>query len=30
MLNDRPQDDDDLTDILDDAPTTLANLYGEE
>ncbi len=30
MQDDPPQEDDDLSGILDDAPTTPANLYGEE
>ena len=30
MQDDSPQEDDDLSDILDDAPTTPSNPYGEE
>ena len=30
MQDDPPQDDDDLSDMLDNAPTTPPNMYGEE
>ena len=29
-MQDDPPDDDDLSDMLDDAPTTPPNMYGEE